>query len=95
MFDENYEVPTKPPLYLFEGTNDILFNFDDFKINEKLIDNTNPYYSFFLIKAYEGPDGIDWDRPWDLKSSSCGMKQTRCALIVFILNFVITINFTF
>ena len=34
MFDENYEVPTKPPLYLFEGTNTV-FYFKDLKRNWK------------------------------------------------------------
>ena len=56
-----------------------------------MLDSTNPRYLFFFIKAYEGPDGIDWDHPWDLKSSACGIKQTRFALIFFILNFVINL----
>ena len=57
-----------------------------------MLDNTSQRYSFFFIKAYEGSDGIDWDHPWDLKSSACETKQTRCALIFFILNFVINLT---
>ena len=92
MFDENYVVPTKPPLYLFEGK--YCFRKCDLLDKRRVYKTINLFTALFFNLAYEGPDGIDWDNPWDLESSANEIKLDCWMLGILLLNIIIFVNFS-
>ena len=56
-----------------------------------LLNSNKSEYSILTI-AYDGPNGIDWDNPWDIKSFAAGMNPDGWPFKIFVLYFCFIVS---